>query len=145
MIDVDAAEFEKIWRKITPTTLVSLSIDGKTGDLAFIKDTQYDIIQDDNLHADFYVIEKDKPLKITIKAKIEGNPVGVRDGGILEHGSVSVDIECLPGDLPPMIVADVSNLKLGEALHVKDLPFGPGVKVLSDEEQVGAIVKSIKD
>lgn len=142
MLTVDEDAFTKVWKVATPTTLVNLDVDGKKN-LVFIKDTQYDIISDKNLHVDFHAIDEDKLLKISIKMQVAGNPVGVRDGGYLAKGIPSIEIECLPKNLPVRIVADVNNLGLGEKLLVKDVPVGKGVKLISDGEAVVATINSI--
>ena len=144
MLDVDEAEFTKVWKVTTPSTLISLDVDGKKS-LALIKDTMYDIKTDKNLHVDFQVVDEKKPLKFTMKVQTAGNPVGVlREGGFFETGVKEVTIQCLPKDLPPRIVADVSNLAVGASFLVKDLPFEKSVKILSNGEEVVARVKNSK-
>lgn len=143
MLSVNEAEFTKVWKQATPTTLIKLTV-GKDTMLAFIKDTEYDIITDKNLHVDFHVIDEDKPLVAEIKLQIGGSPVGVREGGVLQKGTPSIKIRCLPKDLPIRIVADVSALKIGDFLHVKELNLGDGVKIISDGEAVVASVRAPK-
>ena len=75
--------------------------------------------------------------------QVAGNPVGVREGGRLQKGVDSIIIKCLPKDLPVRIVADVSQLKLGESLYVKDLKLGAGVTVLSDSDDLVASVTAL--
>ena len=140
MLDVDELEFTKVWKMATPTTLVSLDVEGKKH-LAFIQDTEYDIKADKNLHVDFHVIDEDKPLKVTMKVQVSGSPVGVREGGVLTTGVKEVTIECLPKDLPVRIVGDIGNLACGQAFTVKDLPFADGIKILSNADAVVAKVQ----
>lgn len=143
MLDVDEAEFTKVWKVTTPTTLINLEVGGKKS-LALIKDTLYDIKSDKNLHVDFQVLDEKKPLRLTMKVQTAGNPAGVREGGFFETGVKEVKIQCLPKDLPPRIVADVSNLGIGDSFLVKDLPFEKGVKILSNGDEVVARVKNSK-
>ncbi len=143
MLDVDEIEFTKVWKVATPTTLINLVVDGKTY-TAFIKDTEYDIISDKNLHADFHVIDDDKVLTIAIKLLIAGNAQGVRDGGFLQKGTQTIKISCLPKDLPVRMEADVSKLKIGEALAVKDVVLPEGVTVVSNKEVIVASVRAPK-
>ena len=75
--------------------------------------------------------------------QVAGNPVGVREGGRLEKGVKSIVVSCLPKDLPVRIVADVSKLKLGDSLYVKDLNLGKGVTVVSDTEDLVASVAAL--
>lgn len=143
MLDIDEAEFTKVWKQATPTTLVSLDVEGSVKK-AFIKDTEYNIIQNRNLHVDFQVIDEDKPLRTKMNIVISGNSVGVRDGGFFAKGVTTVDIECLPKDLPVRIVADISNLGLGKKMTIADLPFDKSIKVLSDPDAVIAQVRNAR-
>ncbi len=143
MLSVSEDEFTKVWKAATPTTLINLEVEGKKY-LTFIKDTHYDIISDTNLHVDFHAIEEDKPLKVSIQMQVAGNPVGVREGGYLSKGIPSIQIECMPKDLPVRIVADVSNLNLNANLLVKDVPLAKGVKVISDLDAVVATVNVLR-
>lgn len=144
MLDVDEAEFTKVWKTATATTLVSLVIDGKEGKPVLIKATEYDIITDKNLHVDFHAPDQDKPLNVTMTVLVRGNPVGVREGGALEKGIKTIDIKCLPKDLPVRVVADVSELNLNAELKVKDLNLGAGVTVLTGADEVIAAVRPLR-
>ena len=65
----------------------------------------------------------------------KGEPVGVKqEGGSLEHILWEIEVECLPTDIPKEIEVDVSHLKIGDAIHIKDINFPSGVKVLNDPE-----------
>lgn len=141
-LTVKEEEFTRVWKQATPTTLINLDVDGKVSK-AFIQATDYDIITDKNLHVDFHAIDESAVLKRSIKMQVAGNPVGVREGGRLHKGVDSILIQCLPKDLPVRIVADVSKLKLGETLSVKDLNLGAGITVLSDTEELVASVNAI--
>ncbi len=142
MLSVNEDAFTKVWKAATPTTLINLEVDGKKY-LAFIKDTQYDILSDSNRHVDFHVIEEDKLLKVTVQLQVTGNPAGVREGGYLIKGNSAIKIECMPKDLPVRITADISDLSLGSSYCVKDVPLSKGVKLLSDADAVVASVKAV--
>jgi len=71
--------------------------------------------------------------------------VGVKaDGGILEHVMWELQVECLPTDIPEKIEVDVTNMKIGDAVYVKDIPAPEGVKFLNDPELITMIVKAPK-
>ncbi len=144
MLAVNESEFSKVRKVATPTTLVSLVVDGEKEKIAFIKDTHYNIISDSDIHVDFHVIEEDVPLKVKMKVQVTGNPVGVREGGVFEKSAPVVTIQCLPKDLPPRIVADASDLGLNAQILVKDLPLAKGITVLSDSEVLVAQVRPNK-
>ena len=144
MLDVDEAEFSKVWKSATPTTLVSLVIDGKEGKPVLIKTTEYNIITDKNLHADFYAVDTAKTLHMTMNIRLTGNPVGVREGGVFEKGIQKLEIKCLPKDLPPRISVDISTLALNGRLTVKDIALPAGVTVLTGSDEVIALVRPMR-
>ncbi|MCI1208361.1 MAG: 50S ribosomal protein L25 [Treponema sp.] len=134
MIDVDEAEFNKVWRTITPTTLVTLKLDGKTSYSAFIKDTEYNILSDRVLHADFYVVEKDTVITTNMKIKLEGTPTGVLKGGFMVTHTPKLKIQAPSAVYPERISIDVSGINIGETFRVKDMKLEKGVKVMTDAE-----------
>ena|SRR5574344_451882 len=130
MLDINEAEFTKIWRTITPTTLINLKIDGQDN-MAYIQDTEYDIKTDYNLHADFHIVSGNKPITAKYKIHYTGTPAGVLQGGFLVKRIPEVTLKALPKDLPQSVTADVSKIKIGEKLLVKDLNLGEGVTILT--------------
>lgn len=140
MIDVDAIEFNKAWRAITPTTFVELKIDGKTSLNTLIKDAEYNIRNDEVLHADFFEPAADQKLTAVMKVQYTGTPSGVLKGGFMLKHLPEVKIVATPKDLPVRVVADVSGLNVGDVLRVKDLKLDGGVTVLTDAEEALASV-----
>jgi len=106
-----------------------------------IKEIQYDPVKGDIVHVDFNEISLTKVIKVNIPVIAKGEPAGVKqEGGSLEHILWEVEIECLPTDIPKDIEVDVSSLKIGDSVHIKDLKFPSNIKVLNDQE---AIVLSV--
>lgn len=99
--------------------------------VVMLKDIQTDPINGDILHVDFYEIAMGEVLRIEVPINLIGKAEGTKLGGILEQISRSIEIECLPGDIPKRIDVDVSHLKIGDSIHVKDLKLEK-VKILSD-------------
>ena len=139
MLDISAAEFSKAWRAITPTTLINLKIDGKDN-MAFIKDTEYDILTDKNLHADFHVVSGKKPVSAIFKLHYSGTPAGVLKGGFMVKHIPEVKVKALPQNMPQSITADVSKLEIGGKFTVADLNLGDNVTVLTKAD---ALIVSI--
>lgn len=133
MLEIDAAEFSKAWRSITKTTLVCLKIDGQDN-LAYIKDTEYDIKSDRNLHADFHIVSGNKPITAVLKIRLSGNAAGVLKGGFLVKHVPDVKLKALPADMPESVTADVSALEIGGKLAIKDLNLGDKVTILSNPD-----------
>lgn len=132
-IDVGEVEFNKIWRTITPTTSITLNVDGKEH-LVIIKDVEYNIRNDKVLHADFFAPDADKKLVMKIKVHYTGTPAGVLKGGFKKERNNEIRIKATIGDLPETIVADISKINVSEALRVKDLEISKNVEVLTDGE-----------
>ncbi len=118
--------------------LVDLEIaDGpaKSNRLALIQEVQHHPIRRDVLHVDFHAVRADEKLHAEIPVEPFGEPAGVKNfGGILEINLHSLEVECLPKDLPDLIRIDVSGLNVGEAIHVKDIALPEGVTARADGE-----------
>lgn len=106
-----------------------------------IKEIQYDPVHGDIIHVDFNEISLTKAIKVNVPVTVIGESVGVKqEGGSLEHILWEIEVECLPTNIPKEIQVDVSPLKLGDSIHIKDLTVPSDVKVLNDP---GAIVLSV--
>ena len=116
--------------------LVELEIvDGSesTNRLALIQEVQHHPLKRELLHVDFHAVSATE--KITSEVPIEafGEALGVRTfGGLLEYSLRTLDVECFPQDLPDIVRIDVSNLNIGESLHVRDIPLPEGVEAITD-------------
>ncbi|MCL2243449.1 MAG: 50S ribosomal protein L25 [Treponema sp.] len=142
-IDLDAVEFIKGTKGISESTIVKVDVEDKSYD-AFVKGTQRNIIDGNILHIDFYEVESGVALRAKVSLILQGNPIGVREGGMLENPLHEIEVECLPKDLPERIEIDVSGLKANQSIHVRDIPLGEGVRVLSNPDMVVALVKFAK-
>jgi large subunit ribosomal protein L25 len=140
---LDAQEFVKSIKNISESTIVTVDIEG-TSYNAFVKDTQRNIQDGNVLHVDFYEVESGVTLRAKVSVHIHGNPVGVREGGTLESPLHEIEVECLPKDLPQRIEVDVSELKINQSIHIRDLALGEGVRIISGADQVVALVKFAK-
>ena len=139
-IDLDTKEFVTGIKTISDTTIVKVDVEGKAYD-AFVKDTQRNIQNNEILHVDFYEVESGVILRAKVTIQLKGQPIGVREGGILETPLHEVEVECLPKDLPERITLDISGLGANQSIHVRDLSLGAGIKILSNTDQVIALVK----
>jgi large subunit ribosomal protein L25 len=138
-IVVDAREFRTAFKRITENTIIQLTMPGGVHEV-LVKDYQRDNLTGDILHIDFYEFEKGKALRTRVPVRLTGNPVGVKEGGILEVLLRALEVECLPKDLPEEIVLDISELALDRALHVRDLSLPDGVRSVIGPDQVVCLV-----
>jgi len=111
-----------------------------------IVDWQYEPIKGTLLHIDLKRIAMDQTLRVKVPVQLNGVPEGVKtQGGILEQVLREVEVECLPGDIPSHIDADVSSLVFGQVLRVADLSHAGKLKFVTDEQQTVAHITSVKE
>ncbi len=134
-VSVDAHEFDTKFHHISESTIIHLQLAGQEREV-LIRDFQEDAVGRHITHIDFYEVDKNRVLRTHVRVELTGAPVGVKEGGLLEHFVHEVEVECLPGNLPEKIVLDVNELRLGKSLHVRELPTVEGVRFLNSPEQV---------
>ena len=134
-LTLDAHDFQTKFRDVSENSIINLTIGSKSYDV-LVKDYQEDILTGSLLHVDFYEIEAGKALRTQIPVNIIGTPVGVREGGILEHLLYSLEVECLPKDIPERFDIDVENLAIGDSVHVRDIEIPSEVRLLSSVDLV---------
>ncbi len=134
--------------KAGENVIVTLKIGGadpKTKDkTVVIKEIQREPIKSQILHIDFNEISLTETLKVNVPLSAHGEPEGKKEGGTLEHIMWELQVECLPTDIPEKIEIDVSKLKIGDAIYVKNITVPASVKVLTDPELIAMIVKPPK-
>jgi len=121
--------------------LVELKIDG-AAQQCLIKDVQFDHLGILPVHADFTRVDLNERVKVRVPLEFRGTPIGVNEGGLLDHDMVDIEIECLVTEIPDSIRVNVANLKLGQSLHVKELELPGSVKAISPAEQIVASVRA---
>lgn len=96
-----------------------------------LRDIQFHPVTRRPLHIDFYAPDMTKPVRVSIELRLEGKPLGLSEGGVLEHIVRDIEIEVLPAEIPEFLPVDVSNMGLGDALHVSDVQVPKGVRIIS--------------
>jgi len=136
MLSLDYKQLEKILRgKSAESIIFDLRVDsnGKNNSKrVMIKEIQKDPVTRDYLHVDFYEISMEKELEVDIPVYLVNTPIGVSEGGILEHIRRELKISCMPKNLIEKIEIDVSGLDIGQSLHIEDISFPPGLKSIED-------------
>ena len=115
---------------------VLIDLDINKGDqldrkVVMLKDIQIDPLQRITLHTDFYEVAMDEMVTVEVPVHLIGKPEGTKMGGILEQILRVIQVQCLPGDIPKSIDMDVSDLKIGDSIHVQNIKVEK-VKILSD-------------
>jgi large subunit ribosomal protein L25 len=123
---------------------VLIDLDINKGDqldrkVVMLKDIQIDPLQRITLHTDFYEVAMDEMVTVEVPVHLIGKPEGTKMGGILEQILRVIQVQCLPGDIPKSIDMDVSDLKIGDSIHVQNIKVEK-VKILSDANLTVATV-----
>lgn len=134
-LSVDSHELEKLLATISvENTLIELAIEGADTARALIREVQWHPFRPQVLHLDFYQIHAGEKLRLHVPVRLHGTPAGVvEDGGVLQQVLHDLEIECLPRDIPEVVEVDVSELRIADAINVRDIDL-PNVRILNDEE-----------
>jgi large subunit ribosomal protein L25 len=129
-------------------TVIELLIKGAPGGdqtlNVMVRDHQKDALRGDLSHVDFVRVQLDQDVHAVIPVVLTGKAEGVKAGGILHQVIRMLEIACTPDKIPINIEVDVSNLAMGDALHVSDLKLRPGVKPRADGGQTVCSVTAPK-
>jgi len=146
-VSLDPRQISRILHSETGyNTIFDLALDGGEKTKAMIVDWQYEPVKGALLHIDLKRIAMDQKLQVNVPIVLKGEAAGVKQqGGILEQVAREVQIECLPGDIPNAIEADVTELVFGKVMRVADLPHDEKLKFLTDPNQPVAHIISVKE
>jgi len=86
-------------------------------------------VDDKVLHVDFLQVSMERAVQVEVPIHLVGNPVGVANGGVVDQHLRVAMIESLPGQIPEFIEVDISNLDIGDSIHIHEISL-PGVKLL---------------
>ncbi len=109
-----------------------------------IKDVQYDHLNARPVHVDFMRVNLDERVTVSVPLELRGTPVGIHEGGILEQDMVDLEVSCLVTEIPEAIRVSVAEMKLGDLMHVRDVPLPPGVIAVSPGEAIVCSVRARK-
>jgi large subunit ribosomal protein L25 len=136
-LEVDAREFtDLVKHSASENLLLDLAVkeDARPKRLALLQEVQHHPLSGKVLHVDLHEVAEDEKVTIMVPVETEGEAAGVKsDGGVLEHVLFKIKARGLPKDLPEAFVVDVSRLKIGEAIHLGEIPTPAGVELLGDK------------
>jgi large subunit ribosomal protein L25 len=145
-VAVNPREILKIVRGGTGyNTIFNLAIAGGETTPVMLVDQQVDPIRGNLLHADLKRIDLTKRIRVSVPVATEGEPKGVKvQGGLLEVVTRSVEIECLPDDIPEGFTVDVGELMIGQSKRASDVALSESMKLVSSPETVIAHVVTLR-
>jgi large subunit ribosomal protein L25 len=145
-VSVSPKDLTKILHSKTGhNTIFDLNLAGKDSIPVMIVDWQFDPIKDSLLHADLKRIDLNQRIVVKVPVVTQGDPRGVKiQGGIHEIVTREIEIECLPNEIPEQYVVNVSDLGIGQAIRVGDIPLEGSVKLRSLPDMVVSHVVSLR-
>jgi large subunit ribosomal protein L25 len=140
-ISIDEKAFRSALKLSTSGTIFNLDVAGKENKVV-VRDIQRDPVTSRVIHVDFHAISMNRPINIEIPIKFIGIPRGVKtDGGIMNAPMRELEISCLPVNIPDALEIDVSDLGIGDAIHVKDLSI-ENVEILAEPQRTVVVISS---
>lgn len=144
-LEVSRREIEALLsHAVGENILVELEIEEsgrKTNRLSLIQEVQHHPLRGDVLHVDFHAVSMTEEIEAELVIEPTGEADGVKNfGGLLEQSMRSLSIKCLPQNLPEVLTVDVSGLKIGDAIHIRDLILPAGVTAVDDADLTVFIV-----
>jgi large subunit ribosomal protein L25 len=136
-IQMDRHTVSQQMSRITPTTLVTVDVDGNKIK-AFVRDRQRDVLHGVLTHLDFLAISMTEKMRASVALELTGEAPVLDDAIYLLNQNLNeLEIECLPQDMPERVMVDVSGIKTPEdTITVADLDLGEGVSILTDNSEV---------
>jgi large subunit ribosomal protein L25 len=146
-VELDPKQISRIlYSETGANTILDVEVAGHPATKAMIVDFQREPIKDKLIHIDLKRIALDKALRVRVRVKLLGVPIGVKaEGGVLDQVLREVEIECLPADIPGHIDVDVSELGMHQVLRVSGLPHTDKIKYLTPEDSTVAHVVTIRE
>jgi len=132
-LSVDANELQKLVHSISiENTIVDLDLGSGEPYKVLIRELQRHPFRDEFVHIDFFHVAMDEKIQVEVPIVLIGTPTGVKNkGGVLDHQLRELEVFCLPGSIPEKIELDVSNLDIGDSIHVSDIEL-PDVEILTE-------------
>lgn len=119
--------------------LISLEVDGKRTP-CLVKDVQYDYLGTHPIHLDLIRVDLTERVPVRVAVELRGTPAGIAEGGVLDHPTTEIEVECLVTEIPDTIPVGIRHLGVGDVLLAKDLELPPGVTLLSEPgERIAAV------
>jgi large subunit ribosomal protein L25 len=131
-IKISAKEWDALMRRVRKNVILTMELHGDAGlenRPVMIKSIQPGFLGDDVCHIDFLQVSMERTIEIEIPIHLTGIAKGVINNGIVEQHLRSIMVECLPTQIPEQIEIDVTNLEIGDSIHVSDISLS-GVKLL---------------
>ncbi len=135
MLSVNTKELEQVIAKSTGgNVLLNLVIqNGETSSrTAMIKELQTHPVSRIFMHVDFYEIAMDRKIRVPVPVVTTGKSIGIEEGGILQIVRREIEVLCLPLEIPEAFEVDITDLKIGDSIHLEEIPLGDNIELPED-------------
>lgn len=139
-VAINGVELLKLLREEGRNAIISLEIGEEKPVEVMLHDHQMDAIRNELLHVDFFAVDMDEEIDVEVPIAIVGDPVGARDGGILQQPVFELVVRAKPNKIPDEITVDVSSLEIGDVITVADLKTTDEYSIFEDEDTTIATV-----
>jgi len=140
-VAVEERAFRASMKTASSSSILNLNLDGKETK-AVVRDMQRDPVTNRVIHVDFHAISMNRPINVSIPIHFTGSPIGVKvDGGIMQTTMRELEISCLPANIPDQVEIDVSELSIGDSIHVGNLKL-ENVDILAEVRQTIVVISA---
>ena len=146
-LSISAIDLISILKNKGKNALIDLDLAGDKQRKVILKDYQSHPLKELWVHVDFLEVDVTKVVKVNVSVNLTGKSAGEKMGGLVNQVLKLIHIECLPVDIPQSIDLDVTNIELGQVLHVSDLNVPDKIKILhrSNEAVVSVYLEKVKE
>ncbi len=131
-ITISSKDWDKITRHMKRNVILDMEIHGGASienRPVMVKEVQRDGLGTKIMHIDFLQVSMEKTVEVEVPIHLTGKSKGEVLGGVIDVHLRSIKVECLPGQIPEEIVIDMTELDIGDSVHVSDIAL-PGVKLI---------------
>ena len=146
-LSISSLDLERALKKASSSQIIfNMAVqNAQTGTrTAMIKDLQIHPMSRKFLHVDFYEISKDRKITVNVPVVVKGRAKGIEDGGMLQIIEREIEVLCLPFEVPESIQIDITDLGIGDSIHVKDLKVDENVEIPADTNYTILTILSTK-
>lgn len=134
MIAVGVSEFIKVYRESGKSQIITLTVDGKKYN-TLVQEAQRHPVRGDFLHLDFININMKEKIEVNIPVVLVGEAPAAMEGGQVSQLLNEITVKCLPADIVEAIEVDISEVKIGDTLHISDLKISKNFEIMNHEEE----------
>lgn len=139
-VSVNNIDLIKTIRDEGRNAIISLEIEDEKSVDVMVHDYQKEIVKDDIIHVDFFAVDMAEEMDVQVPVRIEGEAIGVKEGGVLQQPVFELQVRAKPADIPEEITVDVTNLNIGDSLAVQDIEKTGSYEILDDPETTVVVI-----